>query len=120
MTGTKVSTFRERIAELVNESGQTQTAIAADFGIAKQTISAWVTGQNSPRLPIVYALSYYFNVSIEWLMGFDVDKRIRKREITEDEEAILTAYHSADETAQKYAMEMLLAHPRAKTEENLD
>lgn len=58
MDGEKVCTFRDRITELVNTSGKTQPAIAADFGVAKQTISAWVTGQNSPKLPIVFALSY--------------------------------------------------------------
>ena len=42
--------------------------------MAKQTISAWLTGQNSPRLPVVSALADYFNVNIEWLIGFDVPK----------------------------------------------
>jgi len=120
MTGTKVSTFQERITELVNSSGRTQTAIASDFGVSKQTISAWVTGQNSPRLPIVYALSYYFEVSIEWLMGFDVEKKaLKQQSLTAAEENLLAAYRAADTRAQEDALEMLLAHPRAKTEESL-
>ena len=119
MTGLKVSTFQERITELVNSSGRTQTAIAAEFGVSKQTISAWVTGQNSPRMPIVFALSYYFDVSFEWLMGFDVDKKPFKKVYSAEEENIIAAFNAADERAQKDALEMLLAHPRAKTEENL-
>lgn len=119
MAGEKVSTFRERIAELVESSGRTQTAIAADFGISKQTLSAWITGQNSPRTPIVYALSLYFNVSVPWLMGFDVDKKLNHQSLTQEEQELLTAYRAAEDTAQRYALEMLLAHPRATAEENL-
>lgn len=74
MTGKKVATFRERLNELVESSPKSRTMIAQEFGVAKQTISAWLTGQNSPRLPVVAALAEYFGVSLEWLHGFDVDK----------------------------------------------
>ena len=74
MTGKKVATFRERITELVESSPKSRTDIAAEFGVAKQTLSAWLTGQNSPRLPVVVALAEYFGVSLQWLNGFDVPK----------------------------------------------
>lgn len=74
MTGKKVATFRERITELVDSSPKSRTVIANEFGVAKQTLSAWLTGQNSPRLPVVVALAEYFGVSLEWLNGFDVPK----------------------------------------------
>lgn len=48
MSGEKVSSFRERFAELVSSCGKSQSSIAAEFGVAKQTISAWITGQTSP------------------------------------------------------------------------
>lgn len=118
MSGERISTFRERIAELVESSGRTQTAIAADFGISKQTLSAWITGQNSPRTPIVYALSFYFDVSVPWLMGFDVEKRLNSQSLTQEENELLSAYRAAEDTAQRYALEMLLAHPRADAQKN--
>ena len=40
-------------------------------------------------------------------------------EISEAEKRLIFAYRAADETAQKYALEILMAHPRATTEENL-
>lgn len=119
MSGKKISTFQERIAELVEESGKTQTAIARDFGVSKQTISAWVTGANSPRLPIVYALSYYFGVSIPWLMGYEVERFENQATLTQDEKALLAAYRQADDHAREYAMDMLTAHPREQKKENL-
>ena len=70
----KVSTFRERFTELVEASPKSRTTIAREFNVAKQTVSAWVTGQSSPRLPVVAALADYFGVSYKWLLGFDVPK----------------------------------------------
>ena len=74
MTGKKVSTFRERFMELVESSPKSRSDIAREFGVAKQTVSAWLTGQNSPRLPVVVSLADYFGVSLELLNGFDVPK----------------------------------------------
>ena len=70
----KVSSFQERFSELIDSSPKSRTAIAAEFGVAKQTISAWTTGQTSPRLPVVSSLADYFGVSSDWLLGFDVPK----------------------------------------------
>lgn len=72
--GKKVATFRDRIKELVETSAKSQTDIASDIGISKQALSAWITGQNSPRKPTVAALASYFGVTIPWLWGFDVSK----------------------------------------------
>ena len=83
MTGKKVATFRERLAELVDSSPKSRTDIASEFGVAKQTVSAWLTGQNSPRLPVVVALAEYFGVTVEWLNGFDVPKIVSKPENSE-------------------------------------
>lgn len=70
----KISTFKERFTELIESSPKNRTAIAQEFGVAKQTISAWITGQSSPRAPVVSALADYFHVSVPWLMGFDVPR----------------------------------------------
>lgn len=78
MTGKKVSNFRDRFCELIESCPKSRTQISQEFGVAKQTISAWITGQSSPRLPVVTALSEYFGVNIEWLMGFDVPKYVEK------------------------------------------
>jgi len=66
----KVATFRERFTELVEASPKSRTTIAREFNVAKQTVSAWVTGQSSPRLPVVAALADYFGVSFQWAPRF--------------------------------------------------
>lgn len=122
MTNRKVATFQERLAQLVEESGRSQSYIASDFGVAKQTISAWIVGKNSPRQPIVYALSYYFDVSIPWLMGYDVgrkDDAMPESALDHDEARLVRAYRSADERAQQDALNTLLSHPKEQEASNL-
>lgn len=75
-TGDKVSTFRQRFTELFEESEKTITELANDLHVSNQTISAWKTGVRSPKEPTIIAIAKYFNVTVEWLMGFDVAKRI--------------------------------------------
>lgn len=111
MSDRKISCFRDRLSELISSSGKSQSSIAADFGIARQTISAWITGQNSPRTPIVYALSYYFDVSIPWLMGFDVPKGSSSKMIAlpSDEETLLEVYRSLPKPGKEYIHQQLHA-----------
>lgn len=79
MTGKLVSNFRDRFTELIESSPKSPTVIAQEFGVAKQTISAWKTGQSSPRLPVTTALAEYFGVNIDWLLGYDVPKYVEKK-----------------------------------------
>lgn len=89
MTGKLVSDFRERFNELLDSSPKSRTVIAEEFGVAKQTISAWATGQSSPRIPVANSLAEYFGVNFNWLMGYDVPKYIDKKEhVTPEPEPI--------------------------------
>ena len=78
MDGVRNSSFRERFTELLESSAKSRTAIADEFHVAKQTISAWATGQSSPRLPVASALADYFDVNLGWLLGYDVPKYVDK------------------------------------------
>lgn len=65
-------TFRERFAELCEESGKTNTELAKDLGVSNQTISAWKTGVRAPKELGITTVANYFRVNVRWLMGFDV------------------------------------------------
>lgn len=140
MSGKKVSTFRERFTELVVSSGKSQSSIADEFHVAKQTISAWITGQSSPRSPVLSALADYFGVSVAWLMGFDVPKispaLIKElttgdlpvklpdyfdnyvsssNELPSDEQELLILYRGADDRAREDALDTLRKHQKQDT-----
>ena len=67
-------TFQKRFSDLIESSDKTITAIAKDLHVSNQTISAWKIGTRSPKSPTVIVIADYFGVTVEWLMGFDVEK----------------------------------------------
>ena len=70
----KIATSTERLKELFSSDPRSDTAIAADLGVSKQAVSSWRTGVRSPKKTIMIKIAEIYHVSIEWLMGFDVDK----------------------------------------------
>ena len=79
----KVATSQERLIELFDADPRNDTAIAEALGVSKQTVSMWRHGTRSPKKTVLLKICEVFGVSIEWLMGFDVDKAPNpKREFT--------------------------------------
>ena len=70
----KVATNQERLNQLFDSDSRNDTAIADALGISKQTISMWRHGTRSPKKSMLIQIAKLYNVSIEWLMGFDVKK----------------------------------------------
>ena len=96
------SLFRERFSELVSSSSKSQSIIASEFGVAKQTISAWITGQSVPRAPVLSALADYFNVNSAWLAGYDASKVDTNYSLTPDEEDLIRSYRSLSKEGKDY------------------
>ncbi len=71
----KIATNKERLIELFDADPRNDTAIAEQFGVSKQAVSAWRNGTRSPKKTVLIEIANYYKVSIEWLMGFDVPKR---------------------------------------------
>lgn len=77
----KVATNQERLIELFDSDSRNDTSIAKALHVSKQTISAWRNGVRSPKKTMVVKIAQEYHVSIEWLMGFDVDREEGKRNI---------------------------------------
>lgn len=70
----KVATCQERLNELFDSDPRSDTAIAKALGVSKQTVSMWRNGSRSPKKSALLKIAEIYNVSIEWLMGFDVER----------------------------------------------
>ena len=70
----KIATNQERLNELFDADTRNDTAIAAELGVSKQTVSMWRHGTRSPKKSVLLRICDVYHVSLEWLMGFDVDK----------------------------------------------
>ena len=77
-TGEKVSTFKDRFAQLVEESGKSLLKLSKELHISNQALSTWRSGVRSPKEPTIIAVANYFGVNVQWLMGFDVIKKANR------------------------------------------
>ena len=73
----KVTTNQDRLIELFDSDPRNDTAIAAQLNVSKQALSAWRKGTRSPKKSVLVDIANLYDVSIEWLMGFDVPKNAR-------------------------------------------
>lgn len=67
-----MATFVERFKEALEQSGKTQSDICRLTGIGKSAISQYLKGSFVPKQQRVYAIAKALNVSVSWLMGYDV------------------------------------------------
>jgi transcriptional regulator with XRE-family HTH domain len=71
-----------RLKEARSAAGLTQRAVAADFGISRQAVSAWERGQNLPTLMELRHLAVLYCVSSDYLLyGIQFAKGSMVREI---------------------------------------
>lgn len=75
--------FRDRLAALLAQSGQSQTAFAAQIGIDRSALTQLLSGAQ-PRLPraeTLLALAARFQVSTDWLLGLSEDRGVATRSL---------------------------------------
>ena len=70
----KVCSYQDRLNELFDSDSRSLTSIANELGVTKQAVSMWRAGTRSPKKSVLIKIANMYNVSIEWLMGFDVEK----------------------------------------------
>ncbi len=68
----------ERLKELIVSSGKMQKEICADMKISKQKLSKWKTGYNEPSLDEILTIAIYFDVTVDYLLGFDETKNQKR------------------------------------------
>lgn len=61
-------TMTERIFDLLNKNGKTQTDIARLLNVRPTTVSEWRKGKYAPSVANCVALADYFGVSLDYLI----------------------------------------------------
>ena len=78
-TNKLISSFKERLCEACAAYGLPDGEIAKGLEVSKQTLSAWKCGTRSPKRPTIETIARYFNVQVDWLLGFDVSKSAEEK-----------------------------------------
>ena len=71
-----METNKAKVTNLVNlrkGKGLTQEQLANVIGVSRVTLARWETGEFQPSLDYLLALSEYFGVSIDFLVGKNND-----------------------------------------------
>lgn len=86
--------FSAMLKYLRNRSGLTQMEIAKKLGVAKSTISMYENGQREPEFETLEALADYFNVTMDFLLGRDMNNPATAMSdgITNDERAFVERF----------------------------
>ncbi len=70
--------FGEKIKQLRTEKGMTQETLANFLGVTFQTISKWERCETYPDITILPAISTFFNITTDDLLGVDTLKKEEK------------------------------------------
>lgn len=65
----KMPVLRERLNQLLNDSGKTIVAFAEFLGTARQTLGYYLNGSRVPDAKMVRLICEKCNVSADWLLG---------------------------------------------------
>lgn len=65
--------FGDRLRELRKEKKLTQEDIAKMFNISNNAVYSWEVGKTQPSIEIITKLAQYFNVTTDYLLGFNQD-----------------------------------------------
>jgi transcriptional regulator with XRE-family HTH domain len=104
----KVATNQERLNELFDSDPRNDTAIANTLGVSKQSISMWRNGSRSPKKSVLIEIAKEFNVSIEWLMGFDVERNPQAKTFSIPDSKVFTKILNAMTPSEYYQFTELL------------
>lgn len=64
-----MSSFTERMSELLNQSGKSQAKVAQGVNISRRAFVYYLSGEREPPMSTLIALADYFNVSLDYLVG---------------------------------------------------
>lgn len=106
-----MSTRSERIRSLIEQSGRSYQELEKLTGIKKSSLQRYASGVTTKiPLDVIEKLSIAFNVSQQYLMGWE-EKEISPSEpqLTEGEQLMLELFRKIPEDRQAAALELLRA-----------
>lgn len=104
-----MSTRSERIKALVEASGKSYQELEKVTGIKKSSLQRYASGATTKiPLDVIEKLSVAFNVTQEYLMGWEEQKNSPdKSELTEGEKLLLDLFNRVPEERQEMVLQMI-------------
>lgn len=90
--------IKDRIIEALKMREMTASDLAKKSGIAKSSISRYLTGENIPRSTAIEKIATALNVSPTWILGYNVTtdgQEIDVDKLSDENKTRLAAYYKA-------------------------
>lgn len=106
-----MSTRSERIKSLIEQSGKSYQELERITGIKKSSLQRYASGVTTKiPLDVIEKLSVAFNVSQEYLMGWDEKKSSpNELQLTEGEKVLVDLFRRVPEDQQQLVLQMIRA-----------
>ena len=104
-----MQTRAERIKLLVEQSGKSYQELEKLTGIKKSSLQRYASGVTAKiPLDVIEKLSKYFNVSQEYLMGWDEEKKTPKElKLNEGERMLVELFRQVPKDQQELVLQMI-------------
>ena len=92
--------IKDRLNEALRVRGMTASELAKASGLAKSSVSRYLTGENIPRSIAIGRMAQALNVSPAWILGYNLtmdgeEIRLEIDKLTEENKTRLLAYYQA-------------------------
>ena len=84
-----VNMLCEKIKELRENAGYSQSQLAKKLDVTRSSVNAWEMGLSMPTTQYVVALSKLFHVSSDYLLGLETEKTLVLDGYSETETALV-------------------------------
>ena len=81
----------QRIKELRERSGLTQTELAKKMGVTRSSVNGWEMGVSIPSIMKLVELAMFFHVSTDYLLGMENKNRLDVDTLTDEERSIVSS-----------------------------
>ena len=82
-------TIADRLKNLREKSGLTQSDIARSFGISRSSVNSWEMGLSVPSTQYIVELAKKFEVSTDYLLGLEETSTISVKGLTQKQVSVL-------------------------------
>jgi transcriptional regulator with XRE-family HTH domain len=90
-----------RLKQLREERGFNQHGLAMQLHVSQATISAYETGARAPDLDMLYRLSRFFQVSVDYLIGISERRTYTALPFSDQEAALIERFRLLDSAMQQ-------------------
>ena len=104
-----MSTRADRIKSLIEESGKSYQELEKLTGVKKSSLQRYASGTTTKiPLDVIAKLSIAFNVSQEYLMGWEVKENSPSEpQLTEGEKVLIDLFRRVPEEHQQMVLQMI-------------